>query len=85
MIDLSHYSSQHRAELETLLNSGRWQRVLDSGLVESVRSDRVRPGTPRPFVETVVDQLLDFNQDRVRESILRGDTNEENLFADLSR
>jgi len=84
MIDLSHYTSQHRKELEALLNSRRWQRLLASNLIESVQSDRIKPGTPRPFIETVVDQLLEFNRGKVFERIKHGDTDEEDLFYDLS-
>lgn len=85
MIDLSQYTPQHRGELEKLLHSRRWQRLLDSKLLESVRANRVTPGKPRPFIETVVDQLLEFNRDEVSKRIAQGDTDEADLFDELSR
>lgn len=85
IVNLRHYTPQHREELEKLLASHRWQTALNSGLVEEVQEERIEPGKPRPFIDTVVDQLREFNQKRVGNLIAQGHIDEEDLFAELSR
>ena len=85
MIDLTHYTPQHREELQALLESSRWQETLKSGLVEEVRAEKITPGKARPFIGNVVNQLLEFNKERVRKRIAQGEVDEEVLFSELSR
>ena len=61
MLDLSHYTPSHQAELEKLLQSLTWQETLGSGLLERARAGRIDPGQTRDFIGTVADQLLDLN------------------------
>ena len=85
MIDLTHYTPQHRGELEALLASQKWQEALNSGLVEEVQADKIKPGKPRPFIDTVVEQLLEFNRENVHNLIAQGHTDADELFDALSR
>ncbi|NLG50054.1 MAG: radical SAM protein [Chloroflexi bacterium] len=85
MLDLSHYSAGHRAELQSLLESPAWQQVLASGLVEQVREERLRPGKVRDFIGTVVDDLLSLNEARVAAEIAGGCRDREALYRSLSR
>ena len=83
-IDLTGYTPEHKSELERLLRSPDWQETLASGLVEEVRSERIEPAGLRDFMETVVDQLLEFNRERTQALIERGCTDEDRLFSELS-
>ena len=85
MIDLGHYAPAHRAELEKLLESAEWRKVLDSGLLEEVKAERIEPGERRDFIGTVADQLLEFNEKRVEELIAQGNEDEEGLLDELGR
>ena len=49
-MDLGSYTVEHRLELEHLANSPSWQRVIDSGLIEEVKSDRIEPNKVRNFI-----------------------------------
>ena len=81
MPDLTHYTPEHRHELESLLRSPEWTSVLSSGLVEEVRAERIEPGTVRGFIDTVVDQLLEFNRERV-EALIGGTCRDEARLLD---
>ncbi len=83
-IDLSHYSRDHREELESLIASDEWQDVLTSGLIEDVRLHRIQPAETRSFIDTVVDQLLEFNEGNVATLIAGGNSDKEELFSVLS-
>jgi hypothetical protein len=85
MVDLSHYTPAHRAELERLLATPAWQEALASGLVEEVRAGRITPGKLRGFIDTVVDQLLAFNAPRVQRLIAAGCADDERLLDELAR
>ena len=84
MIDLSHYPEGHRDELETLLASPQWQRVLNSGLVEETRAERIAPGRRRDFAATVIDQLVALNGPRVQTMISQGCRDRDTLFERLA-
>lgn len=84
MPDLTHYTQEHRLELERLLDSPEWRRTVSSGLVEEVKADRIEPGTTRNFIETVVNQLLEFNQERVGTLIEGGCDDKDHLARALS-
>lgn len=85
MLDLSHYTPAHRAELEELLAAPAWQEVLRSGLVEEVRAEKLSPGKVRSFVDTVVAQLLQCNGARVKDLVASGCRDELSLLDELSR
>jgi pyruvate-formate lyase-activating enzyme len=85
MLDLRYYSPSHRYELEELLRSDPWQDAIGSGLVDEVRARRIEPGNRRDFIGTVVEQLLAFNEPRVRQRITGGQRDADRLLADLSR
>ena len=71
-MDLEVYTPEHRLELERLIDSPSWQRVIDSGLVEEVKSDGIEPNKVRNFIDTVLNQLLEFNEERVRKIAAEG-------------
>ena len=85
-MDLGSYTVEHRLELEHLANSPSWQRVIDSGLIEEVKSDRIEPNKVRNFIDTVLKQLLEFNEERVAKLIAseRG-VDEDRIVSELSR
>jgi MoaA/NifB/PqqE/SkfB family radical SAM enzyme len=85
MINLTHYTPPHRAELEQLLASPAWRKALNSGFVEAVRAEKLAPGKPRPFIDNVVNQLLAFNREKAQTLIAKGHTDEDELFAALSK
>lgn len=85
MLDLTHYTPEHRLELESLFASSEWQEAMRSGLVEEVQAERIEPGKLRPFIDTVVDQLLGFNEERVKELVDRGCEDKDHLFRELSK
>ena len=84
MIDLNHYTPDHKAELERLLDSPEWKAALASGMVEEVRAERLEPGATRNFIDTVVDQLLGFNEERAARLIAAGCDDEDALLRELS-
>jgi hypothetical protein len=65
-MDLEVYTPEHGLELERLINSPSWQRAINSGLVEEVRSGKIEPNKVRNFTDTVLNQLLKFNEERAR-------------------
>jgi len=85
MVDLSQYTPDHRAELEQLLDSPDWRRLIDTGRVAEVQSGRVEPGTTRDYIDTVVDQLLAFNEPAVRQEIAGGGSERAHLLDRLRR
>jgi len=85
MYDLSHYTPKHRLELEKLLDSQGWQKVINSGLVDEVKNERIEPGTTKDYIDTVVTQLLEFNEKKVKELIAQGNENKDYLFRELSK
>ena len=85
MPDLTHYTPEHRAELEGLLASPQWQATIRSGLVEEVKAEKLAPGVTRNYIDTVVTQLVAFNEATVQDSIARGCTDKALLFRQLSR
>jgi hypothetical protein len=82
--DLTGYTPQHRAELERLLGSRPWQEAIRSGLVDEAEAGRIEPGKTRNFIDTVVEQLLAFNERRARELIDRGCDDRQRLLDALS-
>ena len=85
MYDLSHYTSEHRLELERLLNSQRWQETISSGLIDEVRDEKIEPGKTRDYIDTVVNQLLEFNEEKVKDLIAQCYEDKGYLFRELSR
>ena len=85
MVDLGHYGPAHRAELEKLLDSAAWREVLASGLLEEVKAEKVEPGTRRDFIDTVADQLLELNEERVEKLIAGGNEDEEFLLDEIGK
>ncbi|MFC1954848.1 radical SAM/SPASM domain-containing protein [Chloroflexota bacterium] len=85
MIDLNHYTSEHRIELENLLGSQKWQEVFSSGLVDEVKNERIEPGTTRDYIETAVSQLIRFNEAKVNELITQNYKDNDYLFNELSK
>ncbi|MDA0336463.1 MAG: radical SAM protein [bacterium] len=81
--DLAAYAGAHRARLVELLQTPAWRETLDSGLVDEVRRDRLEPGLTRDFIDTVVDQLLAFNEAHVRRLIEDGRDDREALITAL--
>jgi len=84
MLDLSCYTPAHQAELEALLNSPQWRRAIESGLVDEVRAERLRPGAMRSFIDTVVAQLLHHNGERAAGLAAEG-ADADRLFEELAR
>lgn len=82
-VDLSAYTALHRACLEGVLSTTAWQSTLDSGLVDEVCTTRLSPGSTRDFVDTVVDQLLAFNETDTRRLVEDGCSDAATLVAAL--
>ena len=85
MYNLNHYTQEHRLELEGLLESQKWQKTISSGLIEEVRTERIEPGKTRSYIGIVVEQLLAFNEEKVKGLITEGCEDEDYLFSVLSR
>lgn len=85
MLDLTHYTEEHRLELERLLHSPEWQKTINSGFIEEVKAERIEPGKTRNYIGVVVDQLLGFNEERVQRLIEEGCEDKGYLFHELSR
>jgi len=85
MVDLSLYTPDHRGELERLLDTPDWHQLIESGRVDEARAGRVAPGTTRDYIDTVVDQLLEFNESAVRQEIADGCTERADLLERLRR
>lgn len=84
-IDLSGYAEEHRSELKQLLKSEIWQDTINSGLIGTVDDKRTEPGETIDYIDTVVNQLIGSNEDRVKNLIARGNEDQEYLFHQLSR
>jgi len=85
MTDLTNYTQEHRLELEELLHSPQWQATINSGLIEEVKAERIEPGKIRNFNDTVVDQLLGFNEEGIKKLINQGCQDKDYLFRQLSK
>lgn len=84
-MDLGIYTPEHRLELEQLLNSPAWQNVINSDLVEKVKATRIEPNPTRNFINTVLDQLVRFNEERVKKLIAEGNEDEEQLISEFGK
>lgn len=85
IMDLEVYTPEHRQELERLIKSPAWQRVINSGLIEEVKSNRIEPNKVRNFIDTVLNQLLEFNEERVKKLIAERDMDDDSIVAELAR
>ena len=85
ILDLTSYTPTHRRELEHLLSSPAWGHAIQSGRVEETKAERIEPHETRNFIDTVMDQLLAFNEAAVKQRIEDGETDEERLVTELSR
>ena len=65
-MDLGVYTPEHALELEQLIDSPSWQSAIHSGLVDEVKANRIEPNSVRNFIQTVLNQLLEFNEERVK-------------------
>jgi len=84
-MNLEAYTPEHRLELEKLINSPSWQQVLNSGLVDEVKSHRIEPNKVRNFIDTVLGQLLEFNEEKVKKLASERDMDEDEIITELSR
>ena len=84
-MDLQVYSAEHRLELERLLDSPEWKRVISSGLVEEVKANRIEPNKLRPFIDTVVNQLLEFNEERVKTLVAENEMDDDTIISELAK
>jgi MoaA/NifB/PqqE/SkfB family radical SAM enzyme len=84
-MDLGVYTPEHRLELERLINSAHWRRAIDSGLVEDVKSNRLEPNKLRSFIDTVLNQLLEFNEERVRKLAAEREMDDDRIVSELAR
>ena len=82
---LETYTQEHRSELEELLASPEWQEAISSGLVDEVKAGRIEPGKTRPFIDVVVNELLAFNEERVKRVAAGGCRDEQALLAEFAR
>jgi MoaA/NifB/PqqE/SkfB family radical SAM enzyme len=83
-MDLNTYTPEHRLELEKLLDSNEWKNTIKSGLVEEVKSSRLEPNKLRPFIDTVVNQLLEFNEERVKNLVSEQEMDDNQILDELS-
>lgn len=84
-MDLEVYTPEHRLELEQLINSPAWQQAINSGLVEEVKSDRIEPNKVRNFIDTVLSQLLEFNEERVKKLAAERDMDDDSIISELGK
>ena len=84
-MDLKVYTPEHGLELDRLINSPSWQRVINSGVVEEVRSGRIEPNKVRNFINTVMDQLLEFNEERVRRIAAESHMDHDQMVSELGK
>ena len=82
---LTGYAERHGKELQQLLQAPEWREAVSSGLVGEAAADRLSPGTTRSFIDTVVHQLIEFNQPAVRAMIDRGCRDAQRLLERLSQ
>ena len=85
MFELTQYTEPHRMELKRLLEGPQWRQAISSGLVDEAAADRLSPGSTRSFIDTVVNQLIGFNQAAVQALIAGGCRDPQRLFDQLSR
>jgi len=85
LTDLSGYTKQHRSELLQLLKSEMWQDTVDSGLIKTVGDKKTKPGDTIDYIDTVLNQLIGLNGDRVKMLIAQGNKDKKHLFRELSR
>lgn len=83
-MDLNVYTPEHRLELEKLLDSPEWKRVIKSGLIEEVKANRIEPSKLRPFIDTVVNQLLEFNEERVKALVSEKEISDDQILDELA-
>ena len=84
-MDLGVYTPEHRLELEKLLDSPAWKKTINSGLVEEVKSNRIEPSKLRPFIDTVTNQLFEFNEERAKNLLSKGDLSEDTIVSELAK
>ena len=84
-MELGIYTPEHRLELEQLLSSPAWQRIMGSDIIEEVKAERIEPNPTRNFIGTVVDQLFEFNEERVKKLIAEGNEDEDYLLSELGK
>ena len=85
MLDLASYTPEHAQELDRLLHAPAWRQTLDAGWLDRAAAGRIEPGQTRDYISTVVDQLLEFNEQKTRDRIASGNTDRAELFRELSR
>ncbi len=85
MVELNQYTEGHRAELEQLLETPQWRQVLSSALLKQAAAEKLSPGATRGFIDTVVNQLVAFNEPAVAARIARGCRDELVLLDAFSR
>ena len=85
MFKLTQYTDRHRKELQQLLKAPQWQEAISSGLVDAAGADRLSPGSVRSFIDTVVHQLIAFNQPTVRAMVDGRCRDAQRLFDRLSQ
>jgi MoaA/NifB/PqqE/SkfB family radical SAM enzyme len=84
-MDLGVYTPEHRLELEKLLDSPAWKKAISSGLVEEAKSKRIEPSKLRPFIDTVSNQLFEFNEERVKELVNKDNISEDVIVSELAK
>ena len=84
-IDLSGFFPAHRARLRALMNERAWANLFRSPrLIEEVQANALKPPPVRIPSITVVDQLVRFNEQKVRKRIRSGVRDRAVLLDDLS-
>ena len=72
-VKFSGFFPAHEARLRSLVERDEWKEVLGApGYIKEVRTSALRPPPARIPAQTVVDQLLRFNGERVRGMIASG-------------
>jgi len=84
-MDLSHYTKEHKSELEKHFKSDMWRETIDSGLIGTVNKEKIKPGETIDYIDNVVSQLLEFNGDRVKSLIAQGNEDKTSLLRELSK
>lgn len=82
---LGLYTPEHAQELEMLMESPAWQEVIKSGLVDKVKSERIEPYRTRNFIDTVVNQLLEFNMERVKKMSSEKLMSDDDILSELAK
>jgi len=84
-MDLGVYAEEHGLELQKLLDSPAWKNVISSGLIEEVKSSRIEPNKVRPFIDTVVNPLLELNEERVKRLIAENVLDDDELLSEMAK